>query len=110
MNPETLQEQHSRTQWNPADADKHGAIHWIALHSLDVLRHCAFLSLVFRRDGRCLTSVSDSSTGLYTVKQNIVYCNEAESSNSCLGKAFQHWEEFLWERKLLLAELQTQMW
>lgn len=41
------------------------------------------------------TSVSDSSTVLYTVKQDIVCCNEAESSNSCLGKASQYWEEFL---------------
>lgn len=56
------------------------------------------------------TSVSDSSTVLYTVKQDIVFCNEVESLNSCLGKASQYWEEFLWERRLLLAELQTQMW
>lgn len=48
------------------------------------------------------TSVSDSSTGLYIVKQDIAYCNEAESSNSCLDKDSQYWEEFLWERSCYL--------
>lgn len=54
------------------------------------------------------TGVSASSTVLYTVKQDTVYCNERESSNPCLGKASQYWE-FLWERKSLFAELQAQM-
>lgn len=46
MNPETLQEQHSKAQWDPADADKPSAIPQTASHPLDVLRHCDFLSLV----------------------------------------------------------------
>lgn len=56
------------------------------------------------------TSVSASSTVLYRVKQDIVYCNEAESSNPCLGKAAQYWEGFLWETKSFFAELQNHMW
>ena len=39
---------------------------------------------------------------------NVKYCNETESSNPFLGKASQY-QEFLWERKSLFAELQTQM-
>lgn len=54
-------------------------------------------------------SVSASSAVLYTVKQDTVYRNKAESSNPCLGKAALYWEEFLRERKSLFAELQTQM-
>lgn len=56
------------------------------------------------------TSVLASSTVLYTVKQYTGYCDEAESSNPCLGKASQYQEEFLWQRKCLFANLQTQMW
>lgn len=48
-----------------------------------------------------------SSTVLDTVKEDIVCCNVAESSNPCLGKAAQYWEGFLWERKSSFAELQT---
>lgn len=55
------------------------------------------------------TSVSGSSTVFCTVKQDTGYGNEAESSNPCLGKASEYWEEFLWERDSLFAKLQTQM-
>jgi len=46
-------------------------------------------------------------SSVFTVKN----CNiETESSNLCLGKASQYWEEFLWERRTCFSELQKQMW
>lgn len=92
--PDTREKQHRGIRQNSSDPNEPGAV-VSSPHFPGTAKGTAVLSVAFRRGGGCLLPF-----------QSVPERQESPHAHS--GKACQCGEEFLWERKPHLAELQNQ--